>query len=149
MEISTAADFEKKAADRRAAAAVPLTLPSGLTILAYCPQLEWWLRHLGRLPQSMALRVSRESGSSPVTGEEILTFALWASKLMAEIFVSPKLKLDPGPGEVDPSLVSDEDLTYLMRFAGGEIAADGQGLDTFSGERGTDAAPGANSTAVA
>lgn len=148
MEISTAADFEKLAAERRAAAAEPVTLPSGLKVMVYRPQLEWWIRHVGRLPQSMAAKVSGDSGTANVSNADLLEFAMWASKLMSEMIVAPKVTLNPKPGEVDPSWISDDDLKYLLRFAGGEIAADGQGLDSFSGKQGAAVPVGENRTDV-
>lgn len=146
-KISTAKDFLRIKDERRRAQAKPLTLPSGLTILAYRPPPEWWIRNIGRMPQSITARLH---GAEPVASndEDTIKTALLTVSLIQEVVVSPTIKLGPGPGELDPSDITNEDLTFIMRFGGGEIDATGQDLDTFSGESGPAAGTGARGTTL-
>jgi len=131
--FSSPEDFQKKWDEKIRSQALPLTLPSGLKILAFRPSLEWTLRHFGRLPQTLAARVIGSEGTVPArTVEELVEFSNWTIELVSTIVIQPKI--GRGPGMVDPGIISDEDLLYISRFAGGEVSADDPtGLDRFPG----------------
>jgi hypothetical protein len=134
--FASAEDFKRLASERRAAGAVPLVLPSGLRVLAYRPSPEWWLRRTGRLPTGAAARTMGEmgktNGAAQLSTDEIIDFARWTIDLLEEVILQPVIRPNPQPGEVDPAWVSNEDLSFIIRFAGGEIDASGGGLDRFS-----------------
>lgn len=153
-KISTAEDFQARNAALRTQQAVPFTLPSGLTLSVYRPSTQWWLRHLGRLPESFA-RFHFASAGEPSTDPEqskadMLAFSMWATALLGEMVISPKICLNPKEGEIDPSWIDDTDFAALMAFAGGETdAGAGEGLRTFRGGSGADAGAGPQGGAVA
>jgi hypothetical protein len=144
MNIATAEDFIAAAQQRRLANAQPLTLPSGLTVMAQRPGPEWWMRNVGRLPSSIASRFVSGNSTDPVSSGDLVEMARWTALMISEVVVSPVIRLNPGPSELEPHLISNDDLDYIMRFAGGEIAADGQGLDMFSRPAGSTPAVRAN-----
>jgi hypothetical protein len=65
--------------------------------------------------------------------EELLRIASWSAKLLNKIFASPKLSLRPGPDEIHPSWLSDEDQNFIFRWCRGEVDDSGASLSTFPG----------------
>lgn len=145
--ISTPGDFIKYARERQRANAEPVRLPSGLVVLAARPGPEWWLRN-GRLPQSIAARFAGTPDTAPSSPEDLVKMAEWTVSLISEIMVSPAVSLTPNPDQIHPGLISDNDILFLTRYAGGEISADGQNLDTFPGRRDAGSDAGANGASV-
>jgi hypothetical protein len=134
-EISTAADFRKKHEDQTAEDGERIVLPSGLTVLAHRPGPDWWLRHLGRMPQGLAIRASSQAADAPTpTTEEIIEFSQYTIAIIREVIVSPKVRNHPGPNDIDPNWITDPDFQFILAYARGEIAADGQGLGRFRGQ---------------
>jgi hypothetical protein len=134
FKISTAEEFKAQFLERQKQEAEPVTLPSGLSIMVRRPKPDWWLRHMGQLPTSMAAQLtgkSEESVSSDITMTELIEYSKWAIQIVQEIIVSPTVKLNPGPGEVDPNWITDDDLRFLVKYAGGEVSADSTNLDAF------------------
>lgn len=130
---STAADFRRKHEEQNAQDAESLTLPSGLTVLAHRPSPEWWIRHLGRMPQGLATRVA-SNPPAPVTpsSEEIIEFSQYTIAIISETVVAPKIRMHPGPHDIDPNWITDVDYQFLLAYARGEIGAAGSSLDRFS-----------------
>ena len=55
-----------------------------------------------------------------------------------QILVQPRLALNPGPDEIDPNWVPQEDSDYLLKWGMGLIGADGADLaQAFRDERNT------------
>src|SRR5207244_12033021 len=81
MPISTPDDFRRIATEQRDRKAQEITLPSGLVVMAYQPSPEWWIREVGRLPQSMAARViGIPVNGDGMTAETLIEFAKWSSR---------------------------------------------------------------------
>jgi hypothetical protein len=123
-----------------------LTLPkSGLKVVLRRPNPMWFLFH-GLLPASLAARV--EGGRARIESvEDLRTLAGWMVPLLSEVFVEPRLTLDPGPGSISPDLLDLEDATFVIRWAVGEVAADAGGdLASFrdGGKSPSDSSSGRN-----
>jgi hypothetical protein len=145
IHIATAEDFQNAIKQRQIQEAKPLRLPaSGLVVLARKPDPVWWIRHLGQLPASLSNRLNGSEEVAQTTTEELIKYSNWSVDLIREIVVQPVIKLNPGPGEVDPNWILDEDLKFLVRYAGGEVSADGADLSLFPGKSESDDAAGAS-----
>ena len=132
IKIATVEDFKKKFQERQNGEAEPVTLPSGLSVMARRPKPDWWLRHMGQLPTSMAAQLSGTAEViSQLSIQELVEYSRWAVQLVQEIVLSPVIRINPGPDEVDPDWISDEDLRFLIKYAGGEVSADNTSLEVF------------------
>lgn len=144
-DISTAGDFRKNAEERALGPAEPLTLPSGLVVMARRPTPFWWILRQGILPKSMAARAQNEEPGA-WNSEETADFSKFLTSAIETVVIQPRIRRPAGPDEVDPGLISDTDTAFLIAWiCGGETAADnGQGLSTFSRSAGrpTDRAGG-------
>jgi hypothetical protein len=154
LRISNAAQvracaLERLRQEQAAAEGETVTLPSGLIFMMRRPRPLWWALQ-GRLPSSLAARVA--SSEPPLAGargsEDTVALAQWITALLEETVVSPKVRLNPGAGEADPNWLSEEDVLFIMRYAGGEAMADGQSLDRFPPGGGEPAAAGAGGADV-
>src|ERR1700722_1352416 len=125
-----------------------LTLPkSGLKVVLRRPNPMWFLFH-GLLPASLAARVEGEQARIESV-EDLRALADWMVPLLAEVFVEPRLTLEPGPGSISPDLLDLEDATFVIRWAVGGVASEAGGdLAAFRDGR-TPAAPGASGRDVA
>ena len=105
--------------------------------MAYQPSPEWWIREVGRLPQSMAARViGIPVNGDGMTAETLIEFAKWSSRILETVVIKPKIRLEPkSDDEVAANIITDDDLKFLIRFAGGEVTATGRDLDQFPGRR--------------
>ncbi|MGH9358070.1 MAG: hypothetical protein ACRD06_02615 [Terriglobia bacterium] len=101
-----------------------------------------WFAFRGQLPQSLAVTAAAPDRVQPPViqnpeGAQALTN--WILDLLTEVMVEPRISLSPGPGEIPPELISDEDLTFILRWAVGEVATEGlddpsvRDLATFRG----------------
>lgn len=112
-----------------------LTLPkSGLKVVLRRPNPMWFLFH-GLLPASLAARV--EGGQARIESvEDLRALADWMVPLLTEVFVEPRLALEPGPGSISPDLLDLDDATFVIRWAVGEVASEtGSDLASFRDER--------------
>lgn len=101
-------DWRKIQAARAGEDVVPLTLPSGLDIMARRPgplQLAMW----SRLPLML---VSTDGGADAMSGEDALETAKFMRELLEFCWVSPVLHK-----EIQPSEIPDEDLQFLFQWA--------------------------------
>jgi hypothetical protein len=145
IHIATAEDFLKAVKQRQQKEAKPLRLPvSGLVVLARKPDPAWWIRRLGQLPMALTNQLSGADETIQPTTEELVKYSQWSVELIREVVVQPVIALDPGPGEVDPNWIPDEDLKFLVRYAGGEVSADNADLSLFPGKPESDDASGAS-----
>jgi len=93
----------------------------------------WFLFH-GLLPASLAARIA--GGDTRIESvEDLRTLAEWMVPLLREVFVEPRLTLDPGPGEISPDLLDLEDANFVIRWSVGEVASDSGDLAPFRLER--------------
>ena len=113
---------------------------SGLKVLLRRPSPMWFLFR-GLLPASLAVRL--EGGQARIdTVEDLRALAEWMVPLLGEVFVDPRLALEPGPGEISPDLLDLEDASFVVRWAVGEVASESSDLATFRAD-GPPAASGA------
>jgi hypothetical protein len=143
--IASSDDFQFAARQRSEPERV--TLPkSGLEVMLRRPSPMWFLFR-GLLPASLAVRL--EGGQSRIeTVKDLRALAEWMVPLLGEVFVEPRLALDPGPGEISPDLLDLEDASFVVRWAVGEVASES---DDLAGLRrdGSPAAAGAGRGDVA
>ncbi len=119
---------------------------SGLKVLLRRPSPMWFLFR-GLLPASLAVRL--EGGRARLeTVEDLRALAEWVVPLLGEVFVEPRLVLEPGPGEISPDLLDLEDASFVVRWAVGEVASESCDLAGFRRD-GTPAASGTGSGDVA
>ena len=143
--IATAEEF--RAAARVRGELAPMVLPcSGLKVLLRRPSPLWFLFH-GLLPASLAARL--EGGQPQIeTADDLRTLADWMVPLLGEVFVEPRLVLEPGPAEISPDLLELEDVSFIIRWAVGEVTAEAGDLARFRNQR-EPAAGGADGSDVA
>ncbi|HLI35047.1 MAG TPA: hypothetical protein VKW70_08375 [Terriglobia bacterium] len=101
----------------------------GKAVLMRRPSPLWFIFR-GQLPASLASRVAQANAGAPPNPplkapEDFQRVARWVVELLEEIMVQPRVSLSPGPGEIPPDLISDEDLNFMIRWAMGEVASDG------------------------
>lgn len=149
-QIATAADFRKLAlarADEKFEAPERVVLPgSGLAVMLRRPKPLYFALAGLPLPQTVAARASESA--TPVISETRET-AEKIVNLFSRAFVSPRLSLDPGEGEISPNWLHSDDVTFLFKYLVSEVLAGGQDLATFRAEQEPDAASGAAGEAVA
>ncbi|MGH9406338.1 MAG: hypothetical protein ACRD3D_10955 [Terriglobia bacterium] len=126
--LATSEDFRAGLdADRRVERVV---LPKlGKPVLMRRPSPLWFVFR-GRLPQTLAVAGSKSQVARAQAPEDAHVLAQWITELLCEVMVQPRLSQSPGPGEITPDLIADEDLTFIVRWAIGEVASDGS--DTSS-----------------
>lgn len=61
--------------------------------------------------------------------------AEWMVPLLREVFVEPRLTLDPGPGEISPDLLDLEDASFVIRWSVGEVASESSDLASFRSQQ--------------
>jgi hypothetical protein len=126
--IATADDF--RSAREGNSKVERVTLPQlGKAVLMRRPSPLWFIFR-GQLPQSLAARVSGDTGGSRAV-EDVLRLGRWVSELLIEVMVKPRVSLSPGQDELSPDLFAIEDLNFIIRWAYGEVAADGSDLAAF------------------
>ena len=151
-------DFRRAAEQRKAEtqAAERVMLPeSRHAVMLRRPTPMWFLFH-GHLPMSVAARQSAPAGGAAggaaaiQTAEELAEFSSWIVELLSEVFVRPRLSLNPGAEEISPEWLPEEDVNFIIRWAVGEVTTDpdqiGAGHDLAEFRRtaaGTPPAPGA------
>lgn len=130
--IATADDF--KSAREVDSKVERVTLPElGKSVLMRRPSALWFIFR-GQMPQSLAVRASGETGG-PRAADDVLRLGRWVSELLTEVMVEPRVSLSPGPGEISPDLFAIEDLNFIIRWAYGEVAADGSDLAAFRNQQ--------------
>lgn len=131
--VASAEDFQLAARERGEPERIVLP-KSGLKVMLRRPSPMWFLFH-GLLPASLAARVEgRQTRMESI--EDIRTLADWMVPLLREVFVQPRLQLEPGPGEISPDLLDVEDASFVIRWAVGEVAEGSGDLASFRDEPG-------------
>src|SRR5262249_23645042 len=140
--IATAADFRRAAEVRAFEPAERVVLPkSGLAVILRRPKPVAFTFFTARLPSSLAARVQAGgAGSDPASVEDLVALSRFWTGVFEQMFVQPKLSLMPGPHEIHPTWIPNEDANFLIRWAVGEVTSDG--LQAGSGGEGSvDLAP--------
>lgn len=126
--IATPQDFQTAhEIDRRVERVV---LPKlGKTVLMRRPSPLWFIFR-GQLPQSLAAAAlgaqSPEGGAALKSADDLQKLAGWVTELLSEVMLQPRVSLSPGPGEIPPDLIADEDLNFIIRWAMGEVTSEGR-----------------------
>lgn len=126
--IATPQDFQTAhEIDRRVERVV---LPKlGKTVLMRRPSPLWFIFR-GQLPQSLAAATldaqSPEGGAALKSADDLQKLAGWVTELLSEVMLQPRVSLSPGPGEIPPDLIADEDLNFIIRWAMGEVTSEGR-----------------------
>ncbi|MGH9431172.1 MAG: hypothetical protein ACRD3T_06490 [Terriglobia bacterium] len=137
--LATAGDF--KSAHEVESKVERVTRPQlGKAVLMRRPSPLWFIFR-GQMPQSLAVRASGET-NGPGAVDDVLRLGRWVSELLTEVMVEPRVSLTPGPDEISPDLLAIEDLNFIIRWAYGEVAADGSDLAAFRSQQ-PSFAPGA------
>jgi hypothetical protein len=105
----TAKEWKEKAR----AKAAELTLPSGMVIRARRPdplQYAMW----NRLPMLLARAAE---GAAAVTSEEAVEISKALRELLLYCCVQPAISETPGPDEIHPQDIPDEDTHFLIQWA--------------------------------
>lgn len=130
--IATAEDFKR--AWERGSEPVRLVLPkSGLPVLA---------RRLSPLRVFMQSGRLAQLDVANGTNEERIEFAQIMLSTIQELLVEPKLSLTPGPREIDPNWLEQEDADFLFKWGLGVITAEGQDLTPLFRGSGAPPEPG-------
>ncbi|MGH9468780.1 MAG: hypothetical protein ACRD1N_00385 [Terriglobia bacterium] len=125
--IATRKDFE--AAQDASRHVERVVLPRlGKAVLLRRPSPLWFIFR-GALPKSLALAAlssaeneqTRKPAGVPAP-EEFDSVARWIIELLSEVVLQPRISLSPGPEEIPPEAISDEDLNFIIRWAMGEVA---------------------------
>lgn len=132
--IATAQDFKTALdLDHRVERVV---LPKlGKAVLMRRPSPLWFVFR-GQLPQTLAVAeaVGRAEGRRSIpTAEEVQALARWVIDLLSEVMVQPRISVTPGPGEIPPDLIGDDDLNFIIRWAVGEVASEGSSPSSACG----------------
>lgn len=123
--IATSDEFKKRAeADRRHRAERVVLPKSGLAVLLARPSTRWFLFHQ-RLPMSLAAHAEVGPLHEPPlpSAQEARELAEWVVALVQKTVVEPRLSLNPGPEEISPDWLSQEDVDFIIRYAVGEVVA--------------------------
>lgn len=122
--IATAEDFRSALSAERRVERV--TLPKLCKPVLMRRPSPLWFIFRGQLPQTLAVSaVGSTAAHAAESEEDAHKLACWIMDLLSEVMVQPRISLSPGPGEIPPDLISDEDLDFIIRWAVGEVATDG------------------------
>ncbi|OLE52121.1 MAG: hypothetical protein AUG51_19380 [Acidobacteria bacterium 13_1_20CM_3_53_8] len=124
---SNAEQIRKRRRTDKEAAAILLTLPSGLKVKAVRPDIETWVMS-GRLPQVLLSEVVRAFGSveqnaasieNKLTGHQVLEAIVFMRDVVREAVVSPRIVIgaDPNKNEIEPTDLSKEDSNFIYMWA--------------------------------
>ncbi|MDE2097868.1 MAG: hypothetical protein KGL39_11515 [Patescibacteria group bacterium] len=109
-------DWEKLGQSEAEAAAVDLSLPSGMVIKARRPD-PVMLASWGVLPFSLAAAVSGEGGDAPAS-TKIVEIAKFMRTVLEYCCVSPRISLEPKCSlEIHPARIPDKDAMYIVSWA--------------------------------
>jgi len=138
--IASPEDFRKLADEKNPPERVVLP-KSGLAVLLRRPTtFAVWM--LDQKLEDLGSRI-QDSGPAAEPKSQIpnpKSYLEWRNLIRAAVeqaFVQPKLSLTPGPNEIHPSWLPEEDQVYVLRWIRGLIAPDGTDLvEKFFRERG-------------
>jgi hypothetical protein len=140
--IATAADFRRAAENSAFEPPERIVLPkSGFAVILRRPKPVAFTLFTARLPSSLAARLQAGGmGTDPASVEDLVALSRFWTGVFDEMFVEPKLSLTPGPHEIHPTWIPNEDANFLIRWAVGEITSADLHADP-GGEGSIDLAP--------
>jgi hypothetical protein len=121
--IATADSWRAAIRTARRKKAQPLTLPSGVTVLAVLPDPLHWILN-GRLPQRLLTAALGQSiPESDMTREDLLELSRFAVELVTTCVVEPEI--GDGPGRMPLTEIPIEDRTFIFEWATRSLAEEG------------------------
>jgi hypothetical protein len=140
----TLREFQAAAEVERQKRAEPVKLPSGLVARLIRLTPFEALLYLGQLPQNIAARIVPGENVAVDSPVDLIAMSRQLIDTVRFVFVDPRV-----PDEVKPGTgIPIPDIEYALRWARGEVAADGRDLESFRGNIGERAAhvgtPGAD-----
>jgi hypothetical protein len=117
--MDKATEWEAKDRETALAEAEPLTLPSGMVILARRPdpvQLVAW----NKLPLILAGAAGGDTGTTaaaPTDEQQMVEVAGFYRDLLVYCCVDPQVSLVPGPGKILPVKIPKQDWTFIVNWA--------------------------------
>jgi hypothetical protein len=134
--IASAEDFRKAIQASRFEEPVRVILPKcGLAVKLRRPEPAWMLFQ-GRLPKWFAARMAEEGGIKPEMADGLGALADSIRTVLQEVFIEPRLAVNPSPSEISPAWLDSEDIIFIIRWAARGVEADRAGFVGFRGERG-------------
>jgi len=129
--IATAADFRTLAEAEPFEEPQRVVLPkSGLAVMLRRPKPVAFTLLFGKLPKTLAARLTETPGSPAGTGEapaleaaEVISLAKMWTELFQRMFVEPRLSINPGPEEIHPNWIPAEDQEFLLSWSLGAVEA--------------------------
>jgi hypothetical protein len=134
--IATPADFRKFAEDSAFEEPRRLVLPkSSYGVILRRPTKFYWALRRSAWPRELREKLDLVGvGVRPeLTAEETLLLVREDRQMLNEAFVDPKPSLDPGSTQFDPNWLPKEDAEFILKYLRGQVLANGQNLETFSG----------------
>jgi hypothetical protein len=123
------------AQDYLGAQEVDLKLPSGQTFRVRAPGLKF--QFSSPIPENLDGKPDAEKAQA---------LAEFYYRMLCEVCIEPRVSMEPKEGELHPDRVRLADAQFIVRWAGGEVSADGADLERFRpGEAGRAAGDGARS----
>jgi len=132
--IASAADFRQLAESSAWAKPERVVLPkSGFAVIVRRPTKFYWaLRRSGWQEELREKIDSIGMGLKPeFSNNDLLELAREDQRMLSEAFVEPKLSLHPGPDDIDPNWLPEEDAQFILKYLRGQVLASGQDLDAF------------------
>ena len=120
--LATADDFRRAAENQAFEEPRKVVLPhSGWGVLLRRPRpVAFTLMNYG-LPASLVLKIQGVDPVTATSAEEKRAAAIIWIEMFAKMFVKPALSLHPGPDEIHPVWLDDQDKDFLIRWAVGEV----------------------------
>ncbi len=138
-QVSTVDDVKRKAEENAFELDETVELPSGLVFQIRRPKPIWWILNRAIVPASLLGKLE----GSPIdqapydpTPEDLVASANMMTNLIESVVVSPKIRRNPKEDEVSPNYISQDDLMFILKYAGGEVSAQGQNLGDFRKQSG-------------
>jgi hypothetical protein len=134
--LATADDFRRAAENQAFEEPRRIVLPhSGMAVMLRRPRpIAFTLTQYG-LPATLSLKIQGISPVSEMTDEERRDVSLMWLELFGKMFHKPGLSLRPGPDQINPGWIPDQDKAFLIRWAVGEVDDQNVSLAQFRGER--------------
>lgn len=131
--LATADDF-KAAADTYMEDAVAVVLPKlGKPVMLRRPHPMWFLIHSPDkgIPTPLADTLIKDDAGVGHSTADVAKGLQWSINLIIAVMVSPKASMTPGPGEISPTMIHEDDIIYIVKWATGQLGGAGEDLTTF------------------
>jgi hypothetical protein len=120
--IATAAEIRQAAEAQAFEDPRKVMLPqSGWCVMLRRPRpVAFTLTNYG-LPASLALKIQGADPVAATSDEEKRAATIMWIEMFGKMFVKPSLSLRPGPDQIHPNWLPDQDKVFLIRWAVGEV----------------------------